>query len=73
LGILYIVGARLRHLATREALKTAGRYRVVAENLRVKDVRHEGTRYIIYYCQRRFQTGSPAIVMPLGSLKSMAA
>jgi len=49
LGIPYIVGARLRHLATREALKTAGRYRVVAENLRVKDVRQEGTRYIICY------------------------
>ncbi|REJ32344.1 MAG: IS1634 family transposase, partial [Bacillota bacterium] len=49
LGIPYIVGARLRQLATREVLKTAGRYRVVAENLQVKDVRRDGVRYVICY------------------------
>ena len=49
LGIPYIVGARLRSLATREALKTGGRYRVVTENLRVKEVRQNDKRYVICY------------------------
>ncbi|MGQ9496816.1 MAG: IS1634 family transposase [Desulfotomaculales bacterium] len=49
-GIQYIVGAKLRHLKTRQALAIAGRYQVVADNLRVKEVKlEEDRRHIICY------------------------
>jgi len=49
-GIQYIVGAKLRHLKTRQALAIARRYQVVADNLRVKEVKlEEDRRYIICY------------------------
>ena len=44
----YIVGVRMRKLkAAREVLSRAGRYQVVAPNLRVKEVVHRGVRYIV--------------------------
>ena len=45
----YILGARLRRQreVQREVLGRAGRYHAVAENLRVKEVRVEGRRYIV--------------------------
>jgi transposase len=47
-GFDYIVGVRLRKLkAARQVLARAGRYREVAANLRVKQVVHEGVRYIV--------------------------
>src|SRR5690606_36386792 len=49
LGIPRILGARPRRLATRAVRETAGRYRAVAESLRVKHVRREGVRYGICY------------------------
>ena len=47
-GFDYIVGVRLRKLkAARSVLARAGRYREVAANLRVKQVVHEGVRYVV--------------------------
>jgi DDE family transposase len=47
-GFDSIVGVRLRKLkAARAVLARAGRYREVASNLRVKQVVHEGVRYIV--------------------------
>lgn len=47
-GLDYIVGVRLRKLrAARAVLARAGRYREVAANLRVKQVVHEGVRYVV--------------------------
>ncbi len=45
--IRYIVGTRLRHLSTRKALARAGRYKVVAKNLRVKEAWLDGKRYVV--------------------------
>jgi len=47
-GFDYIVGVRLRKLkAAGAVLARAGRYREVAANLRVKQVVHEGVRYVV--------------------------
>ncbi len=47
-GFDHIVGVRLRKMkAARAVLARAGRYREVASNLRVKQVVHEGVRYIV--------------------------
>ena len=49
-GLEYIVGVRMRKAkAAREVLSRAGRYSVVAENLHVKEVKYEGTRYIVCF------------------------
>lgn len=49
-GLEYIVGVRMRKAkAAREVLSRAGRYSIVAENLQVKEVMHEGTRYIVCF------------------------
>jgi hypothetical protein len=48
-GIRYIVGTRLRSLASRACLARAGRYREVEANLKVKEVWHEGRRYIVCF------------------------
>ncbi|GAW92783.1 transposase [Calderihabitans maritimus] len=49
-GLEYIVGVRMRKLKSMaEVLSRAGRYRNVRENLKVKEVLHEGTRYIVCY------------------------
>jgi hypothetical protein len=49
-GFDYIVGLRLRKLtAARAVLARAGRYHEVAANLRVKQVIHEGVRYIVCF------------------------
>lgn len=46
--IEYIVGMRLRKAKdVGEVLKTGGRYKVVSENLKVKEVWHEADRYIV--------------------------
>lgn len=49
LGFIYILGAcmRLEKRTLSEVLSRAGRFREVAENLRVKEVRHGGKRYIV--------------------------
>ncbi|HEY3315665.1 MAG TPA: hypothetical protein VGL40_10385 [Bacillota bacterium] len=41
------MGTRLRHLSTRKAPARAGRYKVVAKNLRVKEAWLDGKRYIV--------------------------
>ena len=47
-GLEYIVGVRMRRLsAAGEVLSRAGRYREVAPNLKVKEVLHEGRRYVV--------------------------
>jgi len=47
-GLVYIVGVRMRKLsAAAEVLSRAGRYREVSPNLKVKEVLHEGRRYIV--------------------------
>jgi hypothetical protein len=45
----YILGARMRRVneVRREVLSRAGRYREVRENLRVKEVKVEGHRYVV--------------------------
>jgi hypothetical protein len=49
-GLEYIVGVRTREAkAAREVLSRAGRYSIVAENLQVKEVMHDGTRYIVCF------------------------
>jgi len=49
LGLSYIVGVRMRRVREvgEEILSRPGRYREVAENLKVKEVRYEGKRYIV--------------------------
>ena len=49
LGLSYIVGVRMRSVREvgEEILSRPGRYREVAENLKVKEVRYEGKRYIV--------------------------
>ena len=49
LGMRYIVGAKFRHLATREVLHRAGRYREVTPNLLVKEAHGTGRRTVICY------------------------
>jgi len=47
-GLEYIVGVRMRRLKqAREVLSRAGRYHEVSPNLKVKEVLHEGRRYIV--------------------------
>ncbi|MFZ5898689.1 MAG: IS1634 family transposase [Bacillota bacterium] len=50
-GFNYILGMRLRRVKeiADVILRHPGRYQVVAENLHVKNVRHEGKRYVICY------------------------
>ena len=50
-GVRYILGMRLRRdkEVREEVLSRPGRYRVVGENLRVKEVWVEGRRYILCY------------------------
>ena len=49
LGLSYIVGVRMRRVreVEKEILSRPGRYLKVAENLKVKEVRHQGKRYIV--------------------------
>jgi len=49
LGFPYILGVKMRleRKAMAEVLSRAGRFRTVSENLRVKEVRHGGKRYIV--------------------------
>jgi hypothetical protein len=49
LGLSYIVGVRMRRVREvgEEILSRPGRYREVAENLKVKEVRHGRKRYIV--------------------------
>ena len=51
LGFTYILGVKMRleKRAMAEVLSRAGRFRQVTDNLRVKEVRHEGKRYVV--CQ----------------------
>jgi len=47
-GYEYIVGVKMRKLSEASAvLSRAGRYHEVSENLKVKEVVHEGVRYIV--------------------------
>jgi hypothetical protein len=46
-GLRYIVGVKLRSKAGRLALSRPGRYRIVRENLRVKQTAIDGERYVI--------------------------
>lgn len=50
-GFSYILGVKMRleKKAMREILSRAGRYKEVAENLKVKEVAHNGRRYVV--CQ----------------------
>jgi len=49
-GLSYIVGMRMRKLKNMtEVLSCPGRYQKVAENLRVKEVVHQGERYIVCF------------------------
>lgn len=49
-GMQYIVGVRMRKIKTMaKVLSRAGRYSDVKDNLKVKEVVYEGTRYIICY------------------------
>lgn len=49
-GLQYIVGVKLRRLRSMAAvLSRAGRYQVVKENLQVKQVNHDGVRYVVCY------------------------
>ena len=49
LGFTYILGVKMRleKKATSEVLSRAGRFRRVTDNLKVKEVRHEGKRYVV--------------------------
>ncbi len=49
LGFTHILGVKMRleKVAMSGALSRAGRFREVAENLKVKEVRHEGKRYVV--------------------------
>jgi len=49
LGFTHILGVKMRleKKAMAEVLSRAGRFREVADNLKVKEVRHEGKRYIV--------------------------
>jgi len=47
-GLEYIVGVKMRKIKTMsEVLSRRGRYRTVKDNLKVKEVLHEGKRYIV--------------------------
>lgn len=48
-GFSYILGVKMRleKKAMKEVLSRAGRFREVSGNLKVKEVRHEGKRYIV--------------------------
>ena len=47
-GLQYIVGVKLRKLkVAKEVLARAGRYKEVGESLKVKEVVHQGKRYIV--------------------------
>lgn len=47
-GLSYIIGVRMRKIkAMADVLSRAGRYQEVADNLKVKEVLHEGDRYIV--------------------------
>ena len=60
-GLEYIVGVRMRKLsAAGEVLSRAGRYREVSPNLKVKEVLHQGRRYIV--CLNPEETGRDAKV-----------
>ncbi|MGE5588961.1 MAG: hypothetical protein ACM3ZO_12210 [Clostridia bacterium] len=49
-GLEYIVGVRMRKAkAAREVLSRAGRYSIVGDNLHVKEVMHDGTRYVVCF------------------------
>jgi len=49
LGFTYILGVKMRleKVAMSGVLSRAGRFREVAENLKVKEVRYEGKRYVV--------------------------
>jgi len=50
MGLEYIVGVRMRRLrAVREVLSRGGRFREVKGNLKVKEVWHEGRRYLVCF------------------------
>jgi len=50
LNLEYILGVRMRKLkAVREVLSRAGRYSIVKDNLKVKQVLHDDVRYIVCY------------------------
>ena len=50
LGLEYICGVRMRRIkALREVLGRPGRYHQVGEDLRVKEVVHQGVRYIVCF------------------------
>lgn len=50
MGLEYLVGVRMRRLkAMREVLSRGGRFREVKGNLKVKEVWHEGKRYLICF------------------------
>ncbi|MBE3582311.1 MAG: IS1634 family transposase [Thermoanaerobacteraceae bacterium] len=49
-GLEYIVGVRMRKVkAMDQVLSRPGRYREIQPNLKVKEVRHEGKRYIVCF------------------------
>lgn len=49
-GMEYIVGVKMRKLKQMAAvLSRAGRYRKVKDNLKVKEVKHQGIRYVVCY------------------------
>lgn len=69
-GLEYIAGVRLRRLRLAEAvLSRAGRYRVVGGNLHVKQVLHEGVRYIVCYNPEQAQHDRRAREEMLGALR----
>ncbi len=50
MGLEYLVGVRMRRLgAMREVLSRGGRFREVKGNLKVKEVWHEGRRYLVCF------------------------
>ena len=50
MGLEYLVGVRMRKLrAMREVLSRGGRFREVKGNLKVKEVWHEGRRYLVCF------------------------
>jgi len=69
-GLQYIAGVRLRRLRSADAvLARAGRYRVVSDNLHVKQVLHEGVRYVVCHNPEQAEHDRKAREEMLGALR----
>jgi len=75
LGLSYIVGVRMRRVREvgEEILSRPGRYQKVAENLKVKEVRHQGKRYIVCLNEEEAERERKAREEMVGKLREKLA